>query len=159
MKGTTFKSTAAALGLGLVLASAAKADEVTFAGYTNGCFGVACVPPNTSAFQVAGLLPGLVYTNSTFDGTTSGGFLGIGNQPATPNIDNLGTFTLTGDASSYNSPFTLRVTFILPTGIDGSNTTTPSPRTKTSEFAVPRSTASSRPLNERRTPTGRRAPQ
>ena len=124
MKGTLLKSTAAALSLGLVLASPAKADEVTFAGYTNGCFGAACVPPNTPAIQQAGLLPGLVYTNSIFDGTTSAGFLGIGAQAATPNVDNLGTFTLTGDPSSYNSPFTLRVTFTLPTGITGSNTTT-----------------------------------
>src|SRR5919204_4646701 len=36
---------------------------------------------------------------------------------------------------------------------DGSKTTIPSPRTKTSEFAVPRSTASSRPVNERRCAT------
>src|SRR2546421_2473260 len=36
---------------------------------------------------------------------------------------------------------------------EGSKTTIPSPRTKTSEFAVPRSTASSRPANERRNGT------
>src|SRR5438045_8021690 len=36
---------------------------------------------------------------------------------------------------------------------EGSKTTMPSPRTKTSELAVPRSTASSRPANERRNAT------
>jgi hypothetical protein len=36
---------------------------------------------------------------------------------------------------------------------DGSETTIPSPRTKTSEFAVPRSTANSRPVRERKCAT------
>jgi len=124
MKGTLIKGTAAALALGISLAGTAKADEVTLAGYTNGCFGAACVPANTSAVQTATLLPGLTYTNSTFTGTTSAGFLGVGNVAGTPNLDNLGSFTLTGDPGAYNSPFTLRVTFTLPAGIIGSNTTT-----------------------------------
>jgi PEP-CTERM motif len=98
----------------------AKADEVSFAGYTNGAFNGA--PPNTSALQTASLL-GLTYTNSQFTGTTAGGFLGLGGNP-TPvgvqNIDNLGAFTLTSTAASYaGNTFSLRVTFTLPTGING----------------------------------------
>jgi hypothetical protein len=120
------------LGLALIALftagqKAARADEVNVAGFTNGCFGAGCVPPSTSAQQTATLL-GLTYNNSTFNGTTSSGFLAIGNTgqpPGTQNIDNLGSFRLTGTPASYNGQsFTLRVTFTLPPGINGSNTTT-----------------------------------
>jgi hypothetical protein len=121
------------LALGIALCAfivmghtAVRADEVSLAGYTNGCFGM-CNPPNTSAQQTATLL-GLTYNNSTFSGTTSNGFLAIGNTglpPGSQNIDNLGSFTLSGAAANYNgNAFTLRVTFTLPPGINGSNTTT-----------------------------------
>jgi hypothetical protein len=104
----------------------ARADEVTVAGFTNGCFGP-CTPPNNSGQQTDTVL-GLTYNNSLFSGTTSMGFLGIGDtgqQPGTQNIDNLGSFTLNGDPALYNNtPFTLRVTFTVPTGIAGINTTT-----------------------------------
>lgn len=108
----------------LSFGSIAKADEVSFAGYTNGCFGPACAPPNTSATQSVSLL-GLTYTNSTFNGTTAGGFLAIGDTSATPNVDNLGSFTLTGVPAAYDGQkFTLRVTFTAPPGIAGSNSRT-----------------------------------
>ncbi|HEX8070413.1 MAG TPA: PEP-CTERM sorting domain-containing protein [Pyrinomonadaceae bacterium] len=121
-----------ALGVALVALFAigqqtARADEVSIAGYTNGCFGAGCVPPNSSAQQTATFI-GLTYSNSTFGGTTSGGFLAIGNTgqpPGTANVDNLGSFTLNGTPGTYTGQsFTLRVTFTLPTGINGSNTTT-----------------------------------
>jgi hypothetical protein len=96
---------------------AARADEVSIAGFTNGCFGAACVPPTTSAQQTASIFA-LVYNNSTFNGTTAGGFLGIGNTgqlPGTQNVDNLGSFTLGSGLANYNGQqFTLRVTFTLP---------------------------------------------
>ena len=120
-----------ALGLALIALFAvgqktARADEVSVAGFTNGCFNCAA-PPSTSAQQTATLL-GLTYNNSTFSGTTSNGFLAIGNTglpPGSQNIDNLGSFTLSGAAANYNgNSFTLRVTFTLPPGINGSNTTT-----------------------------------
>ncbi|HEV2704427.1 MAG TPA: PEP-CTERM sorting domain-containing protein [Pyrinomonadaceae bacterium] len=107
--------------------SVTRADEVFIAGFTNGCFGAGCTPPSTSANQTATLL-GLTYQNSTFSGTTSGGFLAIGNvgqPPGTPNVDNLGSFTLSGEPANYNGQaFTLRVTFTAPPGIAGPNTTT-----------------------------------
>ncbi|MGI8919184.1 MAG: hypothetical protein ACR2H6_11335, partial [Pyrinomonadaceae bacterium] len=106
--------------------SAAKADEVYIAGNTNGCFGAACVPPSTGGGSQTATLIGLTYTNSTFTGTTAGGFLGIGNIPSPPaNVDNLGSLTLTGDPANYNGQsFTLRVTFTDPQGITGSNSAT-----------------------------------
>lgn len=121
-----------ALGIALVALFAvgqqtARAAEVTVAGYTNGCFGAGCSAPNTSSQQTASLL-GLTYSNSTFSGTTSNGFLAIGNTgqpPGTQNVNNLGSFTLNSSAANYNGQaFTLRVTFTLPPGISGSNTTT-----------------------------------
>ena len=84
---------------------AARADEVFFSGSTLGCFGVGCVPAASST------LNGLTYTNSTFSGTTAGGFLGIGNMP---NFNNLGSFNLLGTAATYSGPFTVRVTFLDP---------------------------------------------
>jgi len=98
-------------------ASAARADEVFFTGSTLGCFGAGCVPGATST------LLGLTYTNSTFSGTTAGGFLGIGNMPGTPNQDNLGSFNLSALPATYSGPFTLRVTFSDPQGIVGGGTT------------------------------------
>src|SRR6266542_1957356 len=97
--------------------SAARADEVFFSGSTLGCFGAGCVPAASAT------LLGLTYTNSTFNGTTAGGFLGIGNQPAVPNVDNLGSFNLSALPATYSGPFTLRVTFSDPQGIAGGGTT------------------------------------
>jgi len=105
----------------------ARADEVTLAGFTNGCFGAGCIPPSTSAQQTATIL-GLTFNNSIFNGTTSSGFLAIGNTgqpPGTQNVDNLGSFQLNSTPAMYTGQaFTLRVTFTLPTGINGSNTST-----------------------------------
>lgn len=105
----------------------AKAEEVFVSGYSNGCFGAACVAPNTSATQTASLF-GLTYVNSTFSNTTVGGFLGLGGNPIAPptqNVNNLGAFRLdaTQAATYTGNSFTLRVTFIAPQGISGSNTT------------------------------------
>jgi hypothetical protein len=101
----------------------ARADEVTVAGYTNGCFNCAA-PPNTSATQTSSLL-GLTYTNSQFSGTTAGGFLAFGGNPTPPgvqSVNNLGSFTLTNVPNTYDgNTFALRVTFTAPSGITGSN--------------------------------------
>jgi hypothetical protein len=106
--------------------TAARADEVTVAGFTNGCFGP-CTPPTFSGQQTASIL-GLTWNNSSFNGTTSGGFLALGNAgvpPGTQNINNLGSFLLNGSPANYNGQaFTLRVNFTLPTGLAGSSTST-----------------------------------
>src|SRR5687767_9824383 len=109
------------LGQGVV-----RADEVLISGNTNGCFGAACVLPSTGVAPQSATVVGLTYNNSTFSGTTVGGFLGIGNSPSPPgNVDNLGSLTLTGDAGAYTGQsFTLRVTFTDPQGITGSNSQT-----------------------------------
>jgi hypothetical protein len=97
------------------MASAPAKAAVVFQGYTNGCFD--CVaPPNTSAVQTASLL-GLSYTNSTFNVVEAGGIASIGTAPGVPNLNNLGSFTLTGAPAVYTgNTFDLRVTFTAPPG-------------------------------------------
>jgi hypothetical protein len=112
--------------LGLVLAggaaaiapSAARADEVFFAGSTAGAFNGA--PPGASSTILT-----LTYNNSTFAGTTSGGFLAIGAAPSAANFNNLGSFTLGPDGGSFiGNTFQLQVTFTAPPGIAGGNPAT-----------------------------------
>jgi len=99
-----------------------KADEVTLTGYTNGCFCIA--PPNTLAVQVDSTF-GLMYTNSTFNGTTAEGFRAFGAAPAPPGtqaVNNFGSFFLASSLANYTGNiFTLRVTFSAPAGIAGSS--------------------------------------
>lgn len=108
----------AVMGLGQ---TAAKADEVFLAGYTNGCFNCGA-PLNSSATQTDTLL-GLTYVNSTFTGTTAAGFRGLGGNPIAPptqNVNNLGAFSLTTTPATYTgATFSLRVTFTAPEGITG----------------------------------------
>jgi len=95
----------------------ARADEIFIAGFTNGCFGTACAP-GASATSA-----GLVFSNSTFSGTTANGFRGIGGNPNPgSNFNNLGSISLSTAPNSYNTPFTLQVTFTAPQGFNGSNT-------------------------------------
>jgi hypothetical protein len=97
----------------------ARADEVYLAGFTNGCFGAACAP---GASATSG---GLTYSNSTFSGTTAAGFRALGgNANPGSNFNNLGSVSLSTAPQSYNTPFTLQVTFTAPQGINGSNTAT-----------------------------------
>ncbi|MGI9106124.1 MAG: PEP-CTERM sorting domain-containing protein [Pyrinomonadaceae bacterium] len=128
---TMLKPLALSIALFAIVAATqgvAMADEITVAGNTNGCFGAGCTPPSTNGAQQQTTLLGLTYQNSTFNGTTSNNFLAIGDQgqpPGTPNVDNFGSFTLNGQPAIYNGEsFTLRVTFTMPQGINGANTTT-----------------------------------
>lgn len=97
----------------------ARADEVYIAGFTNGCFGAGCTPGSSATSG------GLTYSNSTFSGTTSAGFRGLGGNPNPgANFNNLGTLSLSTVPQVYNTPFTLQVTFTAPQGINGSNQAT-----------------------------------
>ena len=120
------------LGLGLAAAAvavapaSARADEVFFSGNVSGFFNG--LPSSTPT------LYGLTYANSTFAGTTSSGFLAIGNEPGAPaaNFNNLGSFALSTAPQNYNIPgpgvsansFTLMVSFTAPPGIAGGQSTT-----------------------------------
>lgn len=106
-----------------------RADEVTVAGTTGGCFGTTstpCTPAATGQGQTASIL-GLTYNGSAFNVTTSNGFVAIGDTANPPtNFNNLGSFTLSSAPNDYNgNTFTLRVDFTLPPGtVPGSGTYT-----------------------------------
>jgi hypothetical protein len=119
--GIPLRRTALAAATGALLAlgsGAAFAVDTTFTGFTNGCYGLACVPVASSAPSSIVLTgSGLTYTNSTFSVTSAGNFAAIGSAPATPNVDNLGSFTLTGTPFTYTgSHFDLLVSFTAPPG-------------------------------------------
>lgn len=108
-----------AVALFTVAQGVARADEVYLAGFTNGCFGAACAPGATATSG------GLTFSNSTFSGTTANGFRALGgNANPGSNFNNLGSISLSTAPQSYNTPFTLQVTFTAPQGINGSNTAT-----------------------------------
>jgi hypothetical protein len=119
-----FALSIAALALFTFSQGVARADEVYIAGYTNGCFGAGCNPPNSSAPQApVPSLFGLSYQNSQFQGVTASGFLGFGGNPvALPgqNTNNFGAFFLDSTVpATYNGEtFRLRITFTAPQGID-----------------------------------------
>ncbi len=118
--GIQLRRSAIALAAGTLLAlgsGAASALETTFTGSAGGCFGLNCTPATATTDDAFG---GLTYTHSTFNVTTVGGFVSIGNAPGTPNLDNLGSialsalpFTYTGNPGSH---FDLLVTFTAPPG-------------------------------------------
>ena len=98
---------------------AAKADEVFIAGSTAGCFGAACAP------GAAATTGGLTFSNATFAGTTAAGFRGLGGAPNPgSNFNNLGSLSLSTAPQTYNTTFTLQITFVAPQGITGSNQAT-----------------------------------
>ena len=124
--GNRFTLRARLVGLGLAGAAlvaapaSASAQEVFFAGSTQGAF-------NAGAPAATATLAGLTYTSSTFAGSTSSGFLGIGNEPGAPaaNFNNLGSLALSATPNLYNgNTFTLQVTFTAPAGITGGNPVT-----------------------------------
>ena len=109
----------AAIGFVAIAQGTARADEVYIAGFTNGCFGAACAPGATATSG------GLTYSNATFSGTTANGFRALGgNANPGSNFNNLGSISLSTAPQSYNTPFTLQVTFTAPQGIAGSNQAT-----------------------------------
>ncbi|HJU56465.1 MAG TPA: PEP-CTERM sorting domain-containing protein [Pyrinomonadaceae bacterium] len=115
-----FTLSVATLALFTFSQGVARADEVFIAGFTNGCFGAACTPGASATFL------GITYSNSTFSGTTAGGFRGLGGD-ANPgsNVNNLGSFSLSTAPNTYTGQsFTLQVTFTAPQSITGSNTAT-----------------------------------
>jgi hypothetical protein len=100
-----------------VLVWAGPASAVEFIGFTNGCFGVGCIPIAANSSTTTPLAPGLSYTNSTFDVTSSGGIAAIGNAPSAVNFNNLGSFSATGVTGTYTgNNFDLLVSFTAPAG-------------------------------------------
>jgi hypothetical protein len=118
------RSLAIAAGAVAAMACGAASAQTQFVGFTNGCFGLACLPEADQVARTDFLAgSGLTYANSTFDLFSSGGTPDTAGLGATGmllpanNIDNLGSFTLTGTPFNYaGSSFTLRVSFTAPPG-------------------------------------------
>lgn len=110
-------SVAVAMAATLVISGQASAQVVPYAGFTNGCFGLGCVPGTGSSSSTA-TFQYLIFQNSTFSGSTAPDGTASLNAPATPfgtqDVNNLGSFNIFARALAYSSPFTLAVTFTLP---------------------------------------------
>ncbi len=120
----------AALAAGAIGAAASTAGaQINFTGNTFGCFYMAATAPaNCTGLltSVAGSTAGsgLSYTGSTFNVTSNpaDGLVSIGGAPASPNVNNLGSFTLTDGSHDYTGQqFALFVNFTHPTGVAGNN--------------------------------------
>ncbi len=123
-----FRLTAAAAAATLVIAAPASA-QITFSGYTNGCFytagDLACTPETTPGVRTDVVGP-LTYTNSTFTVSSFGGVAAIGETAATPNFNNLGSISLPAGATGINfsnQRFVLNVFFTSPAGVSPTSTT------------------------------------
>jgi PEP-CTERM motif len=105
----------AALAAGLAgLTSPLHAQELNLQGSTKGCFYSAsesgCTPGVSSSRFF------LSFLGSTFNVSTVDGMAGIGAAAGTPNVNNLGSFFVTGNPASYTGTrFWLDVLFSTPT--------------------------------------------
>lgn len=115
---------AAAVVLFTLSQGVARADEVTVAGLSGGCFSnppsSPCPPPlpgGVGPSQTATLV-GLHYNGSSFQVTTVNGLAGVGSSASPPNnFNNFGSFTLDSTPYIYNGArFVLRIAFSLPPG-------------------------------------------
>ncbi|WP_309672267.1 PEP-CTERM sorting domain-containing protein [Gemmatimonas sp.] len=119
--------TTAAVAASFALAMPASA-QITFTGYTNGCFytGVVACTPEITAGPATDESGPLTYRNSTFSVMTAAGAAAIGNAPGTPNVNNLGSFSLPADFTSTDftgQRFALNVFFTAPASVVPTNTT------------------------------------
>ncbi len=98
----------------LSIVSVASAVEINIAGTSTGAF-------NAQGSANVNTLLGLTYNGSTFSQTTAGGFAAFGGNPnPSANVDNFGSFTLTGAINTYTgNTFTLLLNITDPLGIVG----------------------------------------
>ena len=109
------KSAAVALALGgsAMASGAAVAQSITFKGTSLGCFVSGCTAGQSSITQ------GLSYGGASLEVTTSPpqnglGFAMFSADPATPNVNSLGSFQFSGDGATFKeAAFTLAVAFSL----------------------------------------------
>lgn len=105
--------------------SAPAFAQVQFTGTTTGCFFAGSAPSSCSGSGAIGsTLGGLTYVGSTFDAKSNAadGLFTLGNNAATPNFNNLGSFTLRDGTYNYTgSQFALFLNFTQPSGVSGNN--------------------------------------
>lgn len=98
--------------------------QITYSGYTNGCFGAGCIPANVSGYDFVSLVKPnstLTYVNSQFSGVADpGDFIhlnGAVNGIFQQEVNNLGAFYLNlggTNADTYSDVFTLAVRWVEP---------------------------------------------
>jgi hypothetical protein len=102
------------------LAVVQPAKAVEFIGTVEGCFGTSCSPlpsSTTTPITLAGTggNGALSYVGSTFSITSSGNFASFFTPPGSPNVNNLGSFTLAGSPTgAISGDFTLEILFTSP---------------------------------------------
>ncbi len=116
---TVALATAATLGIGSIAGA-----QVSYTGFTNGCFGVACTPTVANVFQPGVTFGGLTFENSNFSGITFNGQSSVGqnaNAMGTLDLDNFGAFYLSNTPAVYTGQtFKLVISFLTPgTGTGG----------------------------------------
>lgn len=105
------------------LATSTAGAQITFTGNTFGCFYMGSTAP-ASCSGLLTTVGGLSYSGSTFNvvSNPADGLLSIGNAPATPNLNNLGSFNLLGGGQDYTGQnFALFMNFTSPAGVVGNN--------------------------------------
>jgi hypothetical protein len=111
------------------VATATAGAQINFSGNTFGCFYMAANAP-TNCSGLLTTIPGttagsgLSYTGSTFNVTSNpaDGLVSIGGAPGTPNVNNLGSFTLMDGNHDYTGQkFALFLNFTHPAGVVGNN--------------------------------------
>lgn len=114
----------AAIAAGAMGVTASTADaQINFVGNTFGCFYSSATTPAdcTGLLATTGQLS---YTGSTFNVTSNpaDGLVSIGGSAGTPNVNNLGSFTLLNGNYDYTGKqFALFLNFTQPTGVVGNN--------------------------------------
>jgi hypothetical protein len=124
MQSTKHGLRIAGLVAALAMVTGSATAQTTFTGYTNGCIGVGCVLPNTSALQTSTLL-NLQYINAVFSGVAPANgsvFLnGPGKfGPGVQNVNNFGSlrgFSTPLGTSWTNVAFSLAITLTAPPGV------------------------------------------
>src|SRR6185312_14916952 len=114
---------AAFAGGALLIAGSTAGAQVTFAGNTFGCFYTGASTP-ADCTGLMNTVGGLTYTGSTFSVTSNpaDGLVSIGAAPGSPNVNNLGSFTLVNGNNNYTGQnFALFMNFTNPTGVVGNN--------------------------------------
>lgn len=114
--------TALAAGAIGVMASTAGA-QINFTGNTFGCFYMGSSAP-ASCTGLLTTTGSLSYSGSTFNVSSNpaDGLVSIGGSAGSPNVNNLGSFTLMDGSHDYTGQqFALFLNFAHPTGVAGNN--------------------------------------
>jgi len=105
------------------VAAGTAGAQVAFSGNTFGCFYTAATTP-ANCTGLNSTVGSLSYTGSTFNVSSNpaDGLVSVGGAPGTPNVNNLGSFTLNDGTYDYTGKqFALFVNFTNPAGVAGNN--------------------------------------